>query len=106
MLSSIIASIVNGYASDLRVQDIAWALEISKSSLNLLYEDCNEEQFLEAIKNDKIFVTTVLDSYHNTGGTSLEVFITDVNGQVVSTCSNMTTNLQHLSTFDEKRDAD
>ena len=90
MLSSIIASIVNGYASDLRVQDIAWALEISKSSLNLLYEDCNEEQFLEAIKNEKIFVTSVLDSYHNTGATSLEVFIVDANGKVVSTCSNMT----------------
>jgi len=89
MLSSIIATIVNGYAADVRVQDISWALQVSKSSMKLLYENCDEEAFLEAIKQEKNVVTMVLDAYHNTGGTSLEVFITDVGGKVVSTCSNM-----------------
>ena len=90
MLSSIIATIANSYATDMRVQDISWALEVSKSSLKLLYENCDEESFLEAISKEEYVVTMVLDAYHNAGGTSLEVFITDVNGKVVSTCSNMT----------------
>ena len=50
MLSSIIATIVSGYATDVRVQDISWALQVSKSSMKLLYENCDEESFLEAIK--------------------------------------------------------
>lgn len=91
MLSSVIASIANSYSTDARKQDISWALEVSKSSLKLLYENCDQKSFLEAINQEENVVTMVLDAYHNTGGTSLEVFITDVNGKVISTCSNMTT---------------
>lgn len=90
LLSTMISSIVNGYATDMRVEDISWALQVSESSLKLLYDNCGEEDFVDAIKQEWNIVSTVLDAYHNTDGTSIELFITDRNGKILSACSDMT----------------